>query len=145
MDDLLHLEEIYNFNEFTNEDALRFGMNAVQLVQRGKLKNIRIRVKYHGDIVFQYLMEGKVGVIWLDRKENVVLESKHSSLYVYKNQELYQQMQGNDKYAVCGGGFPIIVNGEVVGAFCISGLSHQEDHDLIIKVLEKMKESDENL
>lgn len=145
MDDLLHLEKIYNFKEFTNLDALRFGMYAVQIVQQEKLKNIRIRVKFYNDIVFQYLMDGKAGVVWLDRKENTVLESKHSSLYVYNHQAVYQYMLDNDEYAVCGGGFPLIVNGKITGAFCISGLRHQEDHNLIIRVLQKMKESGENI
>ncbi|MEG0367659.1 MAG: heme-binding protein, partial [Coprobacillus sp.] len=112
----------------------------IKIIKQEKLKNIRIRVVHHNDIVFQYLMDGKAGQMWLDRKENVVLEAKHSSLYVFHHQDRYQHMIDNDKYAVCGGGFPLIENNQVTGAFCISGLAHEEDHDLIIKALKLLKE-----
>ena len=39
----------------------------------------------------------------------------------------------NDDYAVCGGGYPLIVNDELKGCFCVSGLAHDEDHDLIVQ------------
>ncbi|MEG0593334.1 MAG: hypothetical protein RR512_08455, partial [Coprobacillus sp.] len=68
MDDLLSLEDIYSFDNFTNEDALEFGLNAIKIITQEKLKNIRIRVVHHNDIVFQYLMDGKAGQMWLDRK-----------------------------------------------------------------------------
>ncbi|MGN1386812.1 MAG: heme-binding protein [Bacillus sp. (in: firmicutes)] len=32
----------------------------------------------------------------------------------------------DERYAICGGGFPIIVNGETVGAICVSGLPHEQ-------------------
>ena len=84
-------------------------------------------------------MNGKTSETWLNRKEKTVLESKHSSLYVFYNQDNYSHMLNNDNYAVCGGGFPLIVNNEVKGTFIISGLSHEEDHQLIIDALRKIK------
>ncbi|MEG0275799.1 MAG: heme-binding protein [Coprobacillus sp.] len=145
MDDLLSLEQIYNYDEFTNQDALEFGLCAIQIIKQEHLKNIRIRVKHHNDIVFQFLMNGKAGEMWLDRKENTVLKSGHSSLYVFQHQDIYQDMIDNDEYAICGGGFPLIENNQVTGVFCISGLSHEEDHDLIIRSLIMMKEKGEKL
>jgi uncharacterized protein (UPF0303 family) len=49
-------------------------------------------------------------------------------------------MIDNDEYAVCGGGYPLIVNDELKGVFIISGLRHDEDHALIIKALKEMGE-----
>lgn len=40
----------------------------------------------------------------------------------------------------CGGGYPLIVADEFKGVFCISGLQHYEDHALIVRVLNEMKD-----
>lgn len=137
---LLELEQKYNFNDFSNEDALLFGVCVIEIIKEEKLKNIRIRVRRQGDIVFQYLMDDKIGEQWLNRKERTVLEANHSSLYVYHHQDKYPHMIDNDAYAICGGGFPLIENKKVTGVFCVSGLDHQEDHDVIIKGLDRMLE-----
>lgn len=126
------------FKEFTNKDALKFGLKVLEIVEKENLKNVRIRVKYNNDVVFQYLMDGKVGETWLNRKENTVMTSKHSSLYVFEHIEDYGYMKDNDDYAVCGGGYPLIVNDELKGCFCVSGLAHDEDHDLIVRALKEM-------
>lgn len=138
MIDVNNQEKRYVFNEFTHEDALQFGLNVLEVVKEEKLKNVRIRVTCDNDIVFQYLMNDKNGEMWLNRKEKTVMESGHSSLYVFQNQDQYKHMLDNDEYAVCGGGFPLIINGELRGTLITSGLDHEEDHMLIIKALKKM-------
>ena len=139
MDPRIKEEELYRFDTFTHKDAFTFGMNVLEIVKVEKLKNVRIRVTYENDIVFQYLMDGKIGETWLDRKERTVKESKHSSLYVFDHPEKFDYMKDNDDYAICGGGFPLIVNDEIKGAFMVSGLDHMEDHNLILKALKIMK------
>ena len=84
-------------------------------------------------------MNDKNGETWLDRKEKTVLASGHSSLYVFDHPDDFEYMKENDDYVICGGGFPLIVNDEIKGAFMVSGLEHTEDHNLIIKALKKMK------
>ena len=96
------------FKQFTNNDALKFGLKVLEIVEKEELKNVRIRVKYDGDIVFQYLMDGKKGEEWLNRKENTVMESDHSSMYVFEHADEYLYMQDNDNYVVCGGGYPVV-------------------------------------
>jgi uncharacterized protein (UPF0303 family) len=130
----------YKFEEFKNEDALKFGLTVLEIIKRESIKNVRIRVKYNGDIVFQYIMDGKNGEDWLNRKEKTVMETGHSTMYVFEHQEDYPHMIDNDEYAVCGGGYPLIVNDELKGVFIISGLRHDEDHALIIKALKEMGE-----
>lgn len=127
------------FKQFTNNDALKFGLKVLEIVEKEELKNVRIRVKYDGDIVFQYLMDGKKGEEWLNRKENTVMESGHSSMYVFEHADEYLYMQDNDNYVVCGGGYPLIVNNELRGCFCVSGLAHDEDHDLIVRALKEIE------
>ena len=139
MDELLLLEKELSFDVFTNDMAFTFASNVLDIVKNEKLGPIRIRVLYNDDIVYQYMMEGKKGDMWLNRKQLTVLESNHSSLYVARHAEDYAYMLNNDNYAVCGGGFPLIVNGEVCGAFLISGLADTEDHRLIVESLRKMK------
>ena len=138
MRDVLKQEQELTFKTFTNQDALNFGLKVLEIVEREQLRNIRIRVKYDNDIIFQYMMNGKVGDMWLNRKENTVMESKHSSLYVFEHESEYAYMKDNDNYAVCGGGFPLVVDGELRGCFIVSGLEHEEDHDLIIKALKEI-------
>lgn len=135
---LLELEQKYCFDKFNNEQAFEFGMKVLEVVKERKLKNIRMRVTYNDDIVFQYLMDGKEGEIWLNRKEKTVLRSGHSSLYVTEHVEDYGYMKNNDEYVICGGGFPLVENGEVKGAFCVSGLVDRVDHEVVIEALERM-------
>ena len=139
MDELLLLEQELVFDTFTNAMALEFANNVLEIVKKEQLGAIRIRVLYNDDIVYQYIMDGKSGDAWLNRKQITVLESNHSSLYVARHQEDYAYMVNNDTYAVCGGGFPLIINGEVRGTFIISGLADIEDHQLIVDALRMMK------
>ncbi|MCD8028144.1 MAG: heme-binding protein [Erysipelotrichaceae bacterium] len=64
------------------------------------------------------------------------METKHSSLYVYEHRDEFHL---DDSYAICGGGYPLIVNGELKGAFIVSGLRYDEDHQLIVDVLKEME------
>lgn len=139
MDELLQLEKELSFETFTNDMALTFMQNVLSIVEKEGLKPIRIRVTLDDDIIAQYLMEGKKGEMWLNRKQVTVLESNHSSLYVARHADSYAYMLDNDNYAVCGGGFPLIINGEVRGTFIVSGLSDIEDHRLIVEALKMMK------
>lgn len=139
MRDIINQEKMFVFDEFKNEDAFLFGMKVLDIIKKENLKNVRIRVMLDNDIIFQYIMDGKKGEEWLNRKEKTVMSSHHSSLYVYENKGDYHYMQDNNEYAVCGGGFPLVIKGELRGCFIISGLAHEEDHDLIIKALEEMK------
>lgn len=132
-------EELITFVSFNHSDALNFGLRVIEIVQKEKLKPLRIRVTIDDDIVFQYLMDGKTNDLWLRRKENTVLKTKQSSMNVYNNPELYKNIVDDVNCAICGGGYPLIVADEFKGVFCISGLQHYEDHALIIRVLNEMK------
>lgn len=124
---------------FSHELALQFGFKVQQHIKQNQLKAVGIRIHYKGLLVFQYVMDGKKEDNWLKRKERTVLESGKSSYEVFLNQNHYSTWINDDKYAICGGGYPIIENGECVGAICVSGLKHDEDHQLIVDVLKEME------
>ena len=46
-----------------------------------------------------------------------------------------------ERYAFCGGGFPLYVNGEFRGAAIISGLPHLKDHALLCETVKAYWES----
>ncbi len=142
MKEYLAQEKKFTFSEFTHEYALVFGNKVNRKVQERKLKPVRIRVYFDGDIVFQYLMDGKKGEEWLDRKQKTVMDSGHASIIGFNKQktEPYKSWAKNDEYTLGGGGFPIFVEDKLRGAFCVSGLAHDQDHQLIVDILQEMFE-----
>ena len=47
-------------------------------------------------------------------------------------------MIDDEIYGICGGSFPLYENDEFVGTITFTGLRPQEDHGVIIQVLEKV-------
>lgn len=137
-EDVIKQEQTLIFQKFTHDFGLRFGLEIINYIQSNNLKSVGVRIIYKDLLVFQYLMDGKKEDIWLKRKERTVLESGHSSYYTFLHQDQYAAWVGHDDYAVGGGGFPIIENNEVVGAICVSGLKHDEDHLLIVDTLKRL-------
>ncbi len=146
-EDIRLLEEKLVFSSFTHYDAYAIANSIFERVKREKLRRIGIRVTIHGVVVFQYLMDGKEEDRWLKRKQRTVEELGHSGYYLFlENEEshIYQKYENDEKYVICGGGFPICVNGENIGVFCISGLSHEQDHQLIVDAFEQYLSQEEN-
>lgn len=138
-------EKELTFNSLQHSDAFNIGQYIIDEVKKFPEKAVRIRVVLNGDIVFQYLMNGKDGEEWLDKKQKTVERFHHSSYYIYLLNEKTHEYEGlKNDYAICGGGFPLIVNGIEVGCICVSGLSHEEDHQLIIHALSVLKRKCEN-
>lgn len=126
------------FKTFDNQKALEFSSHVLDIVSEKQLNPVRIRVVYDHDIVYQYMMEGKKGDMWLNRKQKTVEETKESSLYVWQHQDKYPHMINHDDYAVCGGGYPLYIENEFKGVLIVSGLAHTDDHQLIIDAIERM-------
>lgn len=51
---------------------------------------------------------------------------------------LYDYMIDDESYGICGESFPLYENDEFVGTITFTGLRSQEDHGVIIQVLEKV-------
>ncbi|MGG5315276.1 heme-binding protein [Enterococcus sp. AZ072] len=123
------------FKDFTHELGFNIAQRIVEKVKERQLKSVGVRILLDELLIFQYLMDGKTEDKWLKRKEKTVLDSGHSSLYVFFHQDEYSDWLEDNHYAVCGGGFPIIINGEVRGVIGVSGLKHDEDHELLTETV----------
>lgn len=135
--DVTQQEERYQFKKFNHSDGLNIALKIIAEAKATKPKPVAIRIFYEDKLIFHYLMDERKPAPWLNRKEKTVLESGHSSLYVFEHQADYPEWLEDDTYAICGGGFPIIEQGVLKGAICVSGLVHTEDHQLIINALEE--------
>lgn len=132
-------EKIIKFNKFENNDALTFAKKVLEHVEKEKLGPVRIRVFYRDQIVFQFIPSGKKGDEWLDRKQFLVMATGHSSYYVFNHQEDFPYLTNNPDIVHTGGGYPLYVNDQLMGAFIVSGLRHDQDHQLIINALKEME------
>ena len=128
--EVLQLEKELSFQEFNNHDVYQLGQIIVNHIEKNQLKNVRIRIVLDGDIVFQYLMDGKKGVVWLDRKQKTV----------EKENGTYQADEKDESFVICGGGFPLIIQNELRGSILVSGLAHDEDHQVIVDCLRELKD-----
>ena len=139
-EEVLQLEKELSFQEFNNHDAYQLGQIIVDHIEKNHLKNVRIRIVLDKDIVFQYLMNGKKGDQWLNRKQNTVELFKLPTYQIWQENErshCYQQYTNDERYVICGGAYPIIVGKGMTGSVIVSGLAHNEDHQIIVDVLSK--------
>lgn len=135
-------EERFQFFSFSREDALALGLSLIEKAKPFK-KGVAIAIEIAGLRVFQYVTEGaaKHNVDWLQRKVNTVCQFGKSSLRVWAEfEEAGLTMEGERlepmDFAMCGGGFPLIVRGVgQVGVIAVSGLPHLDDHQVIVDAL----------
>ncbi|KAJ3743587.1 hypothetical protein DFH05DRAFT_1230712 [Lentinula detonsa] len=83
---------------------------------------------------------------WVARKRATVLRWGCSTWFMHNKlggdetafAAKYMLGEGAGQYAIHGGGFPIRVNGVegVVGVIVVSGLTQEQDHQVIVKTLE---------
>jgi len=125
-----------NFSEFLHINALNMGINALMIVKERKLRRIGVRIRLDDKLIFQYLMDGKNEDNYLKGKENVVIKTGKSSMYVFDHKDDYQELLNDSNYCVSGGAIPIIINNEIRGSISISGMTQELDHELAQEVLE---------
>ncbi|GAB6903133.1 heme-degrading domain-containing protein [Kineosporia succinea] len=142
-------EEELVLESFDHDDAWRLGSIITRIAQEAG-HGVGIDIRRPGLIVFRSATPGITADqdVWIGRKSAVVLRLEASSALV----DARLGEAGVDaaaigwlgpEYAVTGGSFPIRVRGAgVVAAATASGLSSQEDHDLIVAGLrEYLKET----
>ena len=136
-------EEELIFKSFSNEDAWHIGMFIIESAKKIN-KSVAVNIVKNRQTVFHYGMDGTSPDQdeWIKKKSNVVLRHHHSSYYMM----LYNQLKDRSyfdfysaspfEYAVHGGAFPIITEGSgVIGVITVSGLTQEEDHDLVVKAI----------
>lgn len=130
------------FDRFDERDAWDVGRLLIEAVRR-EPKPIAMQAVLDGFPVFRYFLPGTGpnNAFWMDKKYNTVHRTGTSSLRAAVELELSglppaPWQRDEERYALCGGGFPIRVRGRgVVGAYCISGLPHLDDHRVLTATL----------
>jgi uncharacterized protein (UPF0303 family) len=143
--DIEKQEQELQFIKFDNSMALELGL---MLIDKGKNLNkpISIDITRHGHQLFHYSFEGSSpdNDEWVKRKNNVVNRFYRSSLYVglklkLANKSIEEKyLVSLMEYAPYGGAFPIIIkNVGVIGTITVSGLSQEEDHNLVVETIKE--------
>lgn len=137
-------EQLLRFPKFDHSVAWDLGCF---MVARARAQGITIAVSIrmaNGSIVFQYLPEGTnaLNEKWMGRKFNTVTLMESSSLRAAftleaKGESLQTHTLREEDYALCGGGFPVRIQGmePVVGVVLASNLYHITDHEFIVGCL----------
>ena len=137
---LKQTEAILQFQHFDQEDAYRLGTILRQAGMAGE-QPAAVRVVLDDLIVYQSFPNGTTAENgeWMNRKYATVVDNRSSSLRALAERELFgvrEAWQSDEEgHAFCGGGFPIVVNGEFRGVALVSGLPHLEDHALLVRGL----------
>jgi len=143
--DILEKQEaLLRFSKFDHDVAWNLGC---AMVQRAKEQGIVIAVSIrmaNGSIVFQHLPEGTnaLNERWMRRKFNTVSLMESSSLRATftveaKGESLQVHTLPEEDYALCGGGFPVRIQGSeaIAGVVLASNLYHIVDHEFIVDCL----------
>lgn len=128
-------------NEMDHEAALALGDD---LVRRSRAKGwpMAISVKLGDHEVFHVALPGTqpINDNWVRRKRNLVELTGEPTFLV--GQRLAAQGKTIEDlglspvdFAPQGGGYPLIVNGTVVGSVIVSGVPQQDDHALVVEAL----------
>ena len=143
LDNLLEQEQTLQFTTFSNDDAHGIGERLYQLAKERKLP-IVIDITRNGQCLYHAALEGSSvdNDHWIQRKSNVAARFSHSSHYInlyLKHLESTIEdtyLLDSCNYAAHGGSFPIILKGTgVIGTITVSGLPSEDDHALVIEVL----------
>lgn len=133
------------FNSFTNEEAWELGTQLYREAKNRKA-SVTIDIRKGKHILFHYAMEGTSpnNDRWIERKSNTVQFIHKSSFRVGRENILSgetlesRQYLDSNTYAEHGGSFPINVKGVgIIGAITVSGLAQEDDHKLVVDVIEK--------
>jgi uncharacterized protein (UPF0303 family) len=147
---LLSEEKKLTLESLSINDALEIGEIAKSL---GNMKSlpIAIEVRIGSWIIYHASLLGSTieNQDWINRKANVVLLKKHSTLFERvraEEQGINWYIENNlseTLYAIHGGGLPLITkNYGFQGVLLISGLPHVQDHFFGVEVLNKFLNRD---
>lgn len=144
VEELRKQEERYQFAVFNHQSAFDLAMTIlekykIRIAGREMKEGLGIRIRIGELVVFQYLMDKKDEDEWLRKKERVVWASGIGSMLaaaLHQQDGRYAELADYSTYCLGCGGFPIKVNGELIGSVCVSGMPDLEDHDLLIEALE---------
>lgn len=137
-------EEILQFEQFRNEEALHLGNVLVELA-KGYDNTVGIQIVREEDelVLFQYLRDGKIQrhIQYMQGKRQTSKDTRHSSAWAFvksKIDQIYYSWTSDGIHVVSGGAFPVSVNGRLYAYVAVSGLHEGKDHELIVNALQKV-------
>jgi uncharacterized protein (UPF0303 family) len=135
-------EDRLQFKYLSEDDAWQLGS---LMRARAAAKNLPLVLDIRIGIrpLFYFAMPGTTpeNPDWVRRKVNTVYRFEAASYRVnleYENRgAAFDMSRGIDlaTYAAAGGGFPIRLAGNVVGAVTVSGIPQREDHNFVVECL----------
>ncbi|MEO6712620.1 MAG: heme-degrading domain-containing protein [Mycobacteriales bacterium] len=150
--DLLEQEHTLQFAAFDNDVAWRLGVRLVEAARAAGLP-VTIDISRGTHQLFHAALAGTSADNdeWIRRKNRTVHRFGHSSYYVgrtwtdkgakFEDQPHWDQLL----HAAHGGAFPVLVRGGgLVGTITVSGLPQDEDHELVVTVLEQFLADEAN-
>lgn len=140
---LLQEEQDLQFSSFNEEIAWKLGSQLAEQA-RGKELPVTIDITRGNHQLFHVSLRGTSADNdeWIKRKVRLVYRFGHSSFYMAQRlkskgksiEEAY--LIPESEYAAHGGSFPILVrNTGLVGTITVSGLSQEEDHNLVVQAI----------
>jgi uncharacterized protein (UPF0303 family) len=147
MDEILLEEQSFVFTSFNAYTALEIGGYLTKKANDLKLP-IVIDVSSHQQCLYHFAAFGSTAnnEKFIRRKRNSVFLFSHSTkwvaLKVKGDVNAMNQRYGtaDADYTILQGGFPIIVSQiGLVACVCVSGLTEQEDHNIIVEALNELK------
>lgn len=143
----LEEEKKYELKTFNSENARRIGEYAILYAKEHQL-DICIDIYAYSKQLFHYCGDRCTpsNERFIKKKRNSVLFFGHSTKFLYRknngNQEVLSQKYGlnTTDYTLTPGGFPIkLKDSGIVGTICVSGLEPEEDHKLVLMLMEWYK------
>ncbi len=136
-------EEKLRMESMDADGALRLGLIMVRLAKEKYGKPVSVRVITGGQITLEYYMEGtdSFNCWWMDKKLNTSrvygLSSIRTLIEVGEGLlPAVPEFENANNYALCGGCFPLKnADGRLFGFAQSSGMTHEEDHQLIVDAL----------
>lgn len=137
-------EEIYQFSTLSKQNIYQLGALLVENCDQSGVP-VAAEIKVNGMLLFCYYPEGTSDYYRavLTRKHNTANFMEKSSLRFYAENmvkgidPIKDMLLDPTKLQFRGGGFPIRLKGGcTIGTIAVAGMSHAEDHALIIRALE---------
>jgi uncharacterized protein (UPF0303 family) len=153
MDEILMEEQSFVFVGFNANTALEIGTYLTKKANDLKLP-IVIDISSFQQCLYHFAAVGSTAnnEKFIRRKRNTVFLFSHSTKWAaakVKNdvQAMHQRYATTDAdYTILQGGFPIIVTQMgLVGSICVSGLTEQEDHNIVVEALSFLKSNSPKL
>jgi uncharacterized protein (UPF0303 family) len=126
------------FDRFDHDDAWRLGVLITDAARQAG-HEVAVDIRRPGLILFRAALPGSKPnqESWISGKSAVVLRMEESSALVAARQAASGRSPEDARlgveYAVTGGSFPVRVRGVgIVAAVTVSGLTSQEDHDVVV-------------